>query len=72
MWQLFGLVEDMLIFTVITHSFNKYLYNIYFVLDVVLGIMDRVMNETDQDPHSSEIFENGVDLALFSKDPPGR
>lgn len=30
------------------------------------------MNETDQDPHSSEIFENEVYLALFSKDPPGR
>lgn len=42
------------------------------MLDVVLGIMDRVMNETDQDPHSSEIFENEVYLALFSKDPPGR
>lgn len=61
-----GLVEDRLIFTVITHSFNKYLYNIYFVLDTVLGTMERAMNKTDQDSYSFGKFENEAYSALFS------
>lgn len=63
-----GLVEDRLVFTVITHSFNKHLYNIYFVLDTVLGTMERAMNKTDQDSYSSGKSENEVYSTLFSKD----
>ena len=65
-----GLAEDRLMFTVIAHSFNKYLYNIYFLLDTVLGTMERAMNKTDQDSYSSGKFENEVYSALFSKDTP--
>ena len=54
MWKLLGLVEDMLIFTVIIDSFNKYLQNTYFVWDTVQGIRERKLNEMDQDPYACE------------------
>ena len=52
MCKLLGLVENIFIFTVITHSFEKYFQNTYFVPDTIIGTRDRAMNERDRDPYS--------------------